>query len=59
MKATGEDVTISISGMPKELLEKLDKLAGKEHRPRSRQIVKLLEDAIKERDVERQHSRAA
>lgn len=37
---------ISVSGMPSELLEKIDRLAKIENRPRNRQVVTLLEEIV-------------
>ena len=42
-------VTITISGVPVELRDELDELAQLEHRDRSGQIVKMLEQAMKAR----------
>jgi metal-responsive CopG/Arc/MetJ family transcriptional regulator len=44
-----EEVQITISGVPKKLLRKLDALAGQEHRPRSKQVVKILTEAVQRR----------
>lgn len=42
-------VTITISGVPVELRDELDELAQLEHRDRSGQIVKMLEQEMKTR----------
>jgi predicted transcriptional regulator len=42
-------VTITISGVPVELRDALDELAQLEHRDRSGQIVKMLEQEMKAR----------
>lgn len=42
-------VTVTISGLPSSLRDELDKLAREEHRDRSSQIVKMIEDALKVR----------
>jgi predicted transcriptional regulator len=42
-------VTITISGVPVELRDFLDELAQLEHRDRSGQIVKMLEQEMKAR----------
>lgn len=45
-----EDVTITISGLPKELLKKIDELADADDRSRSAFVRRELEKAIEERD---------
>lgn len=40
------EVQISVSGLPETLLTKIDAIADREHRPRNRQIVKWLEEAV-------------
>lgn len=53
-------VTVTISGLPEPMREELDKLARAEHRDRSSQIVKMIEDALKERAAgKRQELQAA
>lgn len=53
-------ITVSISGLPKSLRDELDKLAKAERRDRSSQIVKMLEDALRERkESAKQFSKAA
>lgn len=47
-------VTISISGMPAELVAELEAIAKQEHRDRSGQIVKFVEDALRARRSEQQ-----
>ena len=49
--ANEKTVTISISGVPKTLLTRVDKLADNEHRDRSGQIVKILEDIVREKSA--------
>lgn len=44
-----KEVTISISGVPQNMLADLDEIARVERRPRSGQIVKMIEEALAER----------
>lgn len=48
-KPRNKKVTISISGLPEDLLQEIEQIAKEEHRPRSGQIVKFLEGAVKAR----------
>lgn len=41
--ATEENERISVSGVPKDLLEKIDKIADKNNRDRSKEVVFALE----------------
>ena len=42
------EVQISVSGLPEKTLQQIDAIADREHRPRNRQIVKWLEEAVAE-----------
>ena len=48
------NITVTISGLPKSLRDELDKLARQERRDRSSQIVKMLEDAMRDRSKQPQ-----
>lgn len=51
--------TVTVSSLPPELLLQVEKLAVKEHRDRSAQIVALLEEAVKNRRATDQMQQAA
>jgi metal-responsive CopG/Arc/MetJ family transcriptional regulator len=45
-----EDVTITISGVPEELLKKIDALAEEDDRSRSALVRRILEKAVEQRE---------
>lgn len=50
-----KEVQISVSGLPEKTLARIDAIAVREHRPRNRQIVKWLEEAVAEELARAEH----
>lgn len=59
MPAETKYCTITISGLPENLRGELEQWAAEEHRDRSSQCVKLIEDALIERRVAKSKRKAA